>query len=237
LRVVRRHAVFAFVALGLVACSEKKKPPPPASPAEAAPAPKKLPSEGLIAAAPGAPGTGIPAPEPAKAGDLLAVIETAMGSIQIRLFSEKAQRTVENFVGLAGGTKAWKDPKTGQWVKRPFYEGLTFHRVVPGFAIQGGDPAGDGTGGPGFTFEDEFHPSLKHDRPGVVTMANRGKNTNGSQFMITLRALPALDGRHSVIGEVLSGMEVVEAISKVPTDTKYKPLSAVVIRKVDIKRT
>jgi peptidyl-prolyl cis-trans isomerase A (cyclophilin A) len=229
-------SVAGLAILGLFACSEQKKPPPPATPAEATPAPKKLP-EGLIAAAPGAPGTGIPAPEPAKAGELRAVIETTLGNIQVRLFSDKAPRTVENFVGLAGGTKAWKDPKTGQWTKRPFYEGLTFHRVVPGFAIQAGDPAGDGTGDPGFTFEDEFHPSLKHDRPGVVTMANRGKDTNGSQFMITLRALPALDGRHSIFGEVLSGMDVVEAISKVPTDAKARPLRPVVLRRVHIQRS
>src|SRR5205823_6547295 len=149
-RVKHRMAALALLVL-VAACKREEAPPPapqtapPASAATPTPAPsRKLPSEGLVAAAEGAPGSGIPAPEPPKAGDLLANIETSVGRIQVRLFSDKAPRTVENFVGLAEGTKTWKDPRTGQMVKRPFYEGLAFHRVVPSFAVQTGDPTGEG---------------------------------------------------------------------------------------------
>jgi peptidyl-prolyl cis-trans isomerase A (cyclophilin A) len=195
-----------------------------------------LPAEGLVAGAAGAPGSGIPAPEPPRGGDLLATIETSLGTIKVRLFADQAPKTVDNFVGLAEGTKPWKDPRNGQTVRRPFYEGLLLHRVVPGFAIQMGDPKGDGRGGPGYSFEDELSPSLKHDRPGILTMANNGAHTNGSQFLITLRPLPWLDQRHAVFGEVVSGMEVVEAISKVSTTARHKPLSDIQIRRIDVKR-
>jgi peptidyl-prolyl cis-trans isomerase A (cyclophilin A) len=198
---------------------------------------RQLPAEGLVAGAAGAPGSGIPAPEPPREGDLLATIETSLGTIQVRLFPDHAPKTVENFVGLAEGTKPWKDPRTGQMVRRPFYEGLSVHRVVPGFAIQMGDPSGDGRGGPGYFFEDEFSPALKHDRPGILTMANSGPHTNGSQFLITLRPLPWLDQRHSVFGEVVAGMEVVEAISRVPTTARHQPLLDIRIRKITVKRS
>ena len=128
---------------------------------------------------------------------------TNQGQFVIRLYDDVAPKTVANFVGLAEGTKAWKDPVTGQSVTRPFYDGLTFHRVIDGFMIQGGCPLGTGTGGPGYRFEDEFSPGARHGRAGILSMANAGPGTNGSQFFITLGATPHLDNRHSVFGEVV----------------------------------
>jgi peptidyl-prolyl cis-trans isomerase A (cyclophilin A) len=144
---------------------------------------------------------------------------------------------VANFVGLATGTRAWSDPGSGQQVKRPLYDGTIFHRVIPNFMIQGGDPLGIGSGGPGFRFADEFHAELRHDKPGILSMANAGPNTNGSQFFITHRATPWLDGKHSVFGEVVKGQEVVEAIGNVPRDSRDKPLADVVLTEVVVSRT
>ncbi len=165
-----------------------------------------------------------------KKGPVYATMKTGMGDIVLRLFDDKAPKTVANFVGLATGTKEWTDPKTGQRVKRPLYNGTIFHRVIPGFMIQGGDPLGNGTGGPGYRFEDEFHPDLKHSKAGILSMANAGPNTNGSQFFITVVPTPPLDGKHSVFGEVVKGQEVVNAIVKVPRDSRDKPLKDVVIQ-------
>jgi len=168
---------------------------------------------------------------------LYATLKTSMGEIVIRLFEDKAPKTVANFVGLATGTKAWSDPKSGRQVERPLYNGTIFHRVIPNFMIQGGDPLGIGSGGPGYRFPDEFHPQLRHDKPGILSMANAGPNSNGSQFFIIHQATPWLDGKHSVFGEVASGQDVVEAIGKTPRDARDKPLADVVLVEVVFSRT
>lgn len=142
---------------------------------------------------------------------LYARMDTSKGEILLRLFHDKAPRTVGNFVGLADGTRAWKAPGGGE-KQAPFYDGLTFHRVIPDFMIQGGCPEGRGSGGPGYQFEDEFHPDLRHDKPGILSMANAGPGTNGSQFFITHVETSWLDDKHSVFGEVVEGQDVVDAI-------------------------
>ena len=166
---------------------------------------------------------------------VLARIETTQGDIVCRLFKKEAPQTVQNFIDLAQGKKEWADPKTGAKVKRPFYDGLVFHRVIPDFMIEGGDPRGDGTGGPGFQFEDEITPGLRFDEPGRLAMANAGPNTNGSQFFITVAKTPWLSGRHTVFGQVIQGQGVTSAISLVKRDTMDKPLQPVVIKKIVIE--
>jgi peptidyl-prolyl cis-trans isomerase A (cyclophilin A) len=168
---------------------------------------------------------------------LYATMKTSMGEIVIRLFEDRAPKTVANFVELATGTKAWSDPKSGQQVKRPLYNGTIFHRVIPNFMIQGGDPLGIGSGGPGYRFPDEFHPELRHDKPGILSMANAGPNSNGSQFFIIHQATPWLDGKHSVFGEVVKGHDVVEAIGNAPRDARDKPLTDIVLTEVVVSRT
>jgi peptidyl-prolyl cis-trans isomerase A (cyclophilin A) len=159
-----------------------------------------------------------------------------MGKFTIELYEKEAPNTVANFIGLADGTKEWKDPKTGEMVKgKPFYDGVIFHRVIDGFMIQGGDPTGTGMGGPGYRFADEIHPQLKHSGEGMLSMANAGPNTNGSQFFITLVPTPHLDGRHAVFGKVVEGMDVVKQIGKTKT-SRDRPLADVVMNKVTIER-
>jgi peptidyl-prolyl cis-trans isomerase A (cyclophilin A) len=162
---------------------------------------------------------------------------TSEGNFTVRLFEEDVPITVANFVGLADGTKEFTDPKGGQKVKRPFFDGLIFHRVIDGFMIQGGDPLGTGTGGPGYKFADEFSARLRHSKPGILSMANSGPNTNGSQFFITLAATPWLDNKHSVFGEVVDGMDVVQKIGKTPTSKPNdKPVKPITIQSVKISR-
>jgi peptidyl-prolyl cis-trans isomerase A (cyclophilin A) len=168
-------------------------------------------------------------------GGLTATVQTSEGDIEIELYDERAPRTVENFVGLATGEKVWEDPDTGEEVDgEPLYDGVLFHRVIDGFMIQTGDPTGTGRGGPGYTFDDEFHDELSHDGPGVVSMANSGPDTNGSQFFITLDATPHLDGKHSVFGRVVDGMDVVRAIGSVETDAGDRPVEDVVLESVTV---
>ena len=165
-----------------------------------------------------------------------AKFDTTEGSFTVRFFEAEAPNTVANFVGLAEGTKEWTDPKTGQKKTAPFYDGIIFHRVIDGFMIQGGDPLGKGYGGPGYKFGDEFHPSLKHNRDGLLSMANAGPGTNGSQFFITLAPTPHLDNRHSIFGVVEDGMDVVRKIGKVRIGAQDRPITDVVINKVTIER-
>lgn len=165
---------------------------------------------------------------------LYAVIYTSMGNIVCRLFEKEAPKTVANFRGLATGAKAWTDPATGKTKHTPLYSGTAFHRVIPGFMIQGGDPLGTGEGSPGYEFEDEIDPNLHFDRPGLLAMANSGPNTNGCQFFITVAPTPHLDGHYSLFGEVVSGQDVANSISEVPRDSEDKPLTPVKIFRISV---
>jgi peptidyl-prolyl cis-trans isomerase A (cyclophilin A) len=170
------------------------------------------------------------------AGELRATFETSMGAITVRLLDEEAPRTVANFVALATGQVEWTDPATGQKTKRPLYSGTQFHRVIPDFMIQGGCPLGRGTGGPGWKFGDEIVPSLRHDRPGVLSMANSGPNTNGSQFFLCEVPTPWLDGKHAVFGYVVSGQELIARIARVPSGPGNRPNTPVTLNQVAVFR-
>jgi len=165
---------------------------------------------------------------------LYAVFETTLGEITCELYPDKAPKTVENFVGLANGTKESTDPRTHQRTQRRFYDGLVFHRVIPDFMIQGGCPLGTGTGGPGYKFEDEFVKGLGFDRPGKLAMANSGPNTNGSQFFITVAATTWLNNHHTIYGQVVKGQDVVEKISTTPRDRQDRPKAPVVMNAMKI---
>jgi peptidyl-prolyl cis-trans isomerase A (cyclophilin A) len=166
--------------------------------------------------------------------EMIAVFETTEGTFKVKLFNDKAPKTVANFVDLAEGTKV--NPKTNKKIEKKFYDGVIFHRVIPDFMIQTGDPDGNGTGGPGYSFEDEFAPGLKHDKPGILSMANRGPNTNGSQFFVTVKPTPWLDGKHAIFGEVIEGMDVVNKISTAPRDGMDKPKTTISIKSLKIER-
>jgi peptidyl-prolyl cis-trans isomerase A (cyclophilin A) len=235
--------------LALTACSKEKeatpakapeaaaaKPPEPAKPPEAVAAKPPEP-----AAQPTPPPPAEPAPEMTgfqkaamEGKDLYATLETSKGTLVVKLFSKDAPKTVANFVGLATGEKEWKDPATLQMTKRPLYDGTIFHRVIPNFMIQGGDPLGQGVGGPGYTFEDEFKSGRVFDKPGILAMANRGPATNGSQFFITVAATPWLNNHHTIFGEVVKNYDVVDKITKVQRDPRDRPLEPITLKKVTI---
>jgi peptidyl-prolyl cis-trans isomerase A (cyclophilin A) len=166
-----------------------------------------------------------------------AILKTSMGQITIELFPNQAPKTVKNFVDLATGAKEWTDPNVGEKVKTKLYDGTIFHRVIPGFMIQGGDPLGSGMGGPGYNFADEFHGELSFDKPYLLAMANAGPNTNGSQFFITVTATTWLNRKHTIFGQVSdpASQKVIDAIATVKTGANDKPVQAVKIESVTIK--
>jgi peptidyl-prolyl cis-trans isomerase A (cyclophilin A) len=164
-----------------------------------------------------------------------ATFVTSEGTFTVRLMPDHAPMTVENFVGLAKGTKPWTDPRNGSSSSGPYYDGTIFHRVIDNFMIQGGDPTGSGTGGPGYTFEDETpDDGPRFDRPGLLAMANAGPNTNGSQFFVTVAPTEWLSGKHTIFGEVTDGYEVVERISKAPTRGQDRPATDVVLERIEV---
>jgi peptidyl-prolyl cis-trans isomerase A (cyclophilin A) len=258
---MRLSALLLASSFSLAACAKAEAPAAPAAAAPAAPAAAEPPTPAAekatppeppkLAEAPAAPaaaaeGSGAVPPlgsesaaqilgAVAGTGELRATFVTSLGSIDCKLFEKEVPNTVANFVGLANGTKTFVDPRSGQTRRTKFYDGLIFHRVIPGFMIQGGDPLGRGVGGPGYKFADEFNPSLRHSKPGILSMANAGPGTNGSQFFITDAPTPHLDNRHSVFGEC-QNTDVVSKIANVPTGPANRPLQEVVIERVEISR-
>lgn len=170
---------------------------------------------------------------------LTATIKTNKGDINVNLFPDHAPKTVKNFTGLAEGTQEWTDPRVKAKTTAPLYDGTIFHRVIPGFMIQGGDPLGTGTGGPGYRFDDEAHPELTFDKPYLLAMANAGPNTNGSQFFITVAPTTWLNFKHTIFGEVADqpSRDIVDAIAGVPTGSQDRPLDDVVIETITIHRS
>ncbi len=167
---------------------------------------------------------------------LTATLHTNQGPVVIRLFPDHAPKTVRNFVELAEGGRQWTDPRTGRATTDKLYDGTIFHRVIPDFMIQGGDPLGSGRGGPGYKFADEIHPDLAFDRPYLLAMANAGPGTNGSQFFITVVPTPWLNGKHTIFGEVIEGADVVDVITRVKTGSQDRPVEDVTIESVTVER-
>jgi peptidyl-prolyl cis-trans isomerase A (cyclophilin A) len=167
---------------------------------------------------------------------LTATLYTKQGPVVIRLFPDHAPKTVRNFVELAEGGRQWTDPRTGRATTDKLYDGTIFHRVIPDFMIQGGDPLGSGRGGPGYKFADEIHPDLAFDRPYLLAMANAGPGTNGSQFFITVVPTPWLNGKHTIFGEVIEGADVVDLITRVKTGSQDRPVEDVTIESVTVER-
>jgi peptidyl-prolyl cis-trans isomerase A (cyclophilin A) len=193
----------AFLAV-LFACTDRPAQPPPPQPLPPQNLPKEQNPEDVISMS----------NIPQGPGDLYAIFHTSRGNITVKLFEKDAPKTVANFVGLAEGKQEWTDPRSGQKSKARLYDGTSFHRVIPQFMIQGGDPLGTGTGGPGYRFEDEFQSGRKFDKPGLLAMANAGPGTNGSQFFITEVATPHLNNRHTIFGEVVKGFDLVPQIAR-----------------------
>ncbi len=208
--------VLVFVMAALSSCSGNAEPEKDAGKGE------KTPEEAVKALEPG--------------DGIYAVIETSMGQIICKLFPDKAPIGVENFVGLAEGTKEFTDPKTGKKTKRRYYDGLTFHRVIPDFMVQGGDPLGTGTGGPGFKFKNEVSKDLSFDQPGRLAYANAGPDTNGSQFFITHKATPWLNGGYTIFGQAIKGQDVVDAMGAVSRNKRDAPLDPIYMNSVSIVR-
>jgi peptidyl-prolyl cis-trans isomerase A (cyclophilin A) len=171
------------------------------------------------------------------ADTLTATLRTNQGQVVLRLFPDHAPKTVRNFVELAEGGRQWTDPRTGQVTTGKLYDGTVFHRVIPNFMIQGGDPLGSGRGGPGYKFGDEIHPDLRFDRPYLLAMANAGPGTNGSQFFITVAATPWLNGKHTIFGEVVEGQDVVDRISQVKTGSQDRPAEDVTVESITVQRS
>jgi peptidyl-prolyl cis-trans isomerase A (cyclophilin A) len=192
-----------FVAVALASCKDNAAPASP-TPLQPKAAPRQLEAKDVISMA----------NIPQGPGDLYAVFHTSRGNIVVKLFEKEAPKTVANFVGLASGKQEWVDPRNGQKSKAKLYDGTVFHRVIPQFMIQGGDPLGTGTGGPGYRFEDEFQSGKKFDRPGLLAMANSGPNSNGSQFFITEVPTPHLNNKHTIFGEVVKGQDLVPQIAR-----------------------
>jgi peptidyl-prolyl cis-trans isomerase A (cyclophilin A) len=199
-----RPSTAIFLAVALLSCKDNAAPAVTAAPPQPKAATRELQGKDVISMA----------NIPQGNGDLYATFQTSRGNIVVKLFEKEAPKTVANFVGLATGKQEWVDPRNGQKSKAKLYDGTVFHRVIPQFMIQGGDPLGTGTGGPGFRFEDEFQSGRKFDRPGLLAMANAGPNTNGSQFFITEVATPHLNNRHTIFGEVVKGQDLVPQIAR-----------------------
>jgi len=168
---------------------------------------------------------------------LTATLQTSQGTVVVRLFPDHAPKTVRNFVELAEGGREWTDPATRRATTGRLYDGTIFHRVIPDFMIQGGDPLGSGRGGPGYKFADEIHPDLRFDRPYLLAMANAGPGTNGSQFFITVAPTPWLNGKHTIFGEVVQGADVIDLISRVKTGSQDRPVEDVTVDSVTIDRS
>jgi peptidyl-prolyl cis-trans isomerase A (cyclophilin A) len=218
-----RPATAIFLAVALLACKDNAAPAATAAPAQPKSAARELQAKEVISMA----------NIPQGNGDLYAVFQTSRGNIVVKLLEKEAPKTVANFVGLASGKQEWVDPRTGQKSKAKLYDGTVFHRVIPQFMIQGGDPLGTGTGGPGYRFEDEFQSGRKFDRPGLLAMANAGPNTNGSQFFITEVPTPHLNNRHTIFGEVVKGQELVPQIARAGNaQTKLEHLEIVRSEKI-----